>query len=334
MQLPTLPEALDGMAKRADFSSDDMLAHAARAIIAKHTRKLYNHLPGVLNGDDPHDVHQARVSTRRLRACFEATAVAFEEKPVRTLRRSLRLLARALGEVRDRDVLLMRLRADAEQYAPEERTPLLDVISQVEAERTAAHKALLVELGRKRTTRLLYALNDFLLSPLETVQAETELPLLVRHYAGSALMRRYEEVRQFETLMPNATSEQLHQLRIACKHLRYTLELFEPALPDTVQAVTKLVTEMQEHLGDLHDADVALIYLGIDPTALEQQHQDAVPQASSDGAAPELAHDALAAYIAQRREQRAQLIEGVTPLWDRLTDLTNRRMLTGAIAML
>jgi CHAD domain-containing protein len=329
-----MPEALDVLAKDAAFSSDDLLADAARRIMAKHTRKLYNHLPGVLSGNDPHDIHQARVATRRLRACLEATSPAFKAKPVTALRQQLRGLARALGEVRDRDVLAMRLRTDADRYPAEERTPLLDVVRQVDAERSVAHKALLRELSRKRTTRLLQQLNDFLLCPLEKVQSRSALPLLVRHYAGSAMLRRYEEVRHFEALIGNATSEQLHDLRIACKHLRYTLELFEPALPDAAQAVTKLVTDMQEHLGDLHDADVALVYLGVDPAALEQEHEIAVAQTSSDGAAPEPAHDALHAYIMRRRKQRAQLIEGVTPLWDELVDLTIRRELASAIAML
>jgi CHAD domain-containing protein len=331
-----MPEALEAQAKKAEFGGDDLLAEAARRIMTKHVRKLYNHLPGAASGDDPHDVHQARVATRRLRACLEATAPAFQEDLVVNLRRRLRRLARALGEVRDRDVLLMRLQADAEQYPEEERLPLLNVIAQIVKEREKAHAALVAELGHKRTKKLLKQLDTFLLCPLETVQSQTELPLLVRHYAGSALLRRYEEVRQFETLMPGATSEQLHDLRIACKHLRYTLELFEPALPDTVQAVTKLVTEMQEHLGELHDADVALIYMGVDPH--EGEEAGTSPVSSNgygpDGATPDEPQDTLHAYIAQRRRQRAELIAGVDPLWNRLTNLTNRRKLSGAIAML
>ncbi len=54
------------------------------------------------------------------------------------------------------------------------------------------HAELGAELGRKRTQRLLQALTDFLTCPLKDVQAEDDvLPLLVRHYAGSALWREY-----------------------------------------------------------------------------------------------------------------------------------------------
>ena len=344
VQLPHLPPELDEANKNASFAGDDLLAEAARRIMAKHTRKLHQHLPGVLSGDDPHDIHQARVATRRLRACMEATAPAFRARPVEELRAGLRRLARALGEVRDRDVLSMRLERDAEQYPESERLPLLEIIARIAGERAAAHRALLGELGRKRTGRLLNALNEFLVAPLPKVQAREGLPLLVRHYAGSALLRRYEEVRQFELLIDGATSEQLHDLRISCKHLRYTLELFEPALPDTVGAVTKVVTDMQEHLGDLHDADVALAYLGVDVAEPAPDDDEMVlPPASQNGATPHAEHDAdvaaepldvLQAYIRQRREQRVQLIDGVPALWNRLTNLTNRRKLAGAIATL
>jgi len=347
--LPAMPEALESAAKNATFTSDDLLAEAARRVMAKHARKMYQHLPGVLSGDDPHDIHQARVATRRLRACMEATAPAFRAQQIDELRRSLRRLARALGEVRDRDVLSMRLERDAEQYPPSECLPLLEIIARIGKERATAHQALLQELGRKRTKRMLNALNDFLLRPLDKVQAQTEFPLLVRHYAGSAMLRRYEEVRQWETSLPGATSEQLHELRIACKHLRYTLELFEPALPDTVEAVTKVVTEMQEHLGDLHDADVALAYLGIDVgEPMPDEDEMVLPHVSSNGAAPHNgvsenevdehvvaeSTDVLELYIRQRREQRVQLIESVMPLWNRLTNLTNRRKLVDGIATL
>jgi CHAD domain-containing protein len=343
-----MPEAL-AQAKDASFSSDDLLADAARRVMAKHTRKLYQHLPGVLSGDDPHDIHQARVATRRLRACMEATLPAFREQQIQELRRSLRRLARALGEVRDRDVLGMRFERDAQQYPESDRLPLLEIMSRIAKERAAAHQALLQELGRKRTTRMLNELNNFLLRPLEKVQAQGELPLLVRHYAGSAMLRRYEEVRQWETLLPGATSEQLHELRIACKHLRYTLELFEPALPETVGAVTGVVTEMQEHLGNLHDADVALAYLGVDLVEPVQDVDEMImPDASSNGVAPHAESpdealgenvvdepvDVLEMYIRQRREQRTQLIDGVLPLWNRLTNLTNRHKLAGGIATL
>ncbi len=116
-QTPNLPEGIAALAEQGHFGSTERLSVAGRVVMARHTKKLYAHLPGVLRGDDPHDIHQMRVATRRLRASLQATAAAYQPESVQALARRLRKLARSLGEVRDRDVLLLRLRGDAEALA-------------------------------------------------------------------------------------------------------------------------------------------------------------------------------------------------------------------------
>ncbi len=53
----------------------------------------------------------------------------------------------------------------------------------------------------------------------------------------------------------------LHNLRIAAKRLRYTLEIFEDVLPSTGQAITKELAQIQDELGALHDSDVMIALL-------------------------------------------------------------------------
>lgn len=314
-------EQIDTLAEQPAFGGDTHLALAARMIMARHTRKLFAHLPGAIGGDDPHDIHQMRVSTRRLRACMEATAPAFRGEAVSRLRRRLRRLARVLGEVRDHDVLLMRLRADLERIGEMHGAYLNEQIARLEHERATAHAALIDELDRKRTGRLLEELIAFLTCPIEEVEASNDgLPLLVHHLAGSAIWRRYEAVRRFESAMPDASATQLHALRITCKNLRYTLELFEPALPDDAGKLIKQVTAMQEHLGTLHDIDVA--------TSRFSSH----PDNRSNGDVPGDAD--MHAYVAARDAERIELVSGVLPLWERINGDQFRRSLAKAIAAL
>ncbi len=53
----------------------------------------------------------------------------------------------------------------------------------------------------------------------------------------------------------------LHNLRIAAKRLRYTLEIFEDALPSTCQAIANELAGLQDELGALHDSDVMIALL-------------------------------------------------------------------------
>lgn len=357
----TLPAQIEQLAGAPAFSGAESLALAGRQVIAKHLLKLYAHLPGVLSGDDPHDIHQMRVATRRLRASLASTAPAYRAELVRTLYQRLRKLARALGEVRDRDVLLIRLRHAASTETEAQQAGLGQVIERLQTERDVAHAALLDQLSRKRTRRLLHDLQAFLTVPLSEVQADDNgLPLLVHHHAGSAIWQHYEAVRRFETAMPYASSERLHDLRIACKHLRYTLELFEPALGQDARGLIKQVTAMQEHLGDLHDADVALAYFGDEPTTtimppaeVAQEEDGTLPAAEAiaahNGASADSGSTAqiytmpeeqqasaggIGAHLESRRAERQALLAGVAPLWQQLSGDITRRKLAKLLAAL
>lgn len=54
---------------------------------------------------------------------------------------------------------------------------------------------------------------------------------------------------------------ELHNLRIAAKRLRYTLEIFENALPSLCQAIAHELARIQDELGALHDSDVMIALL-------------------------------------------------------------------------
>lgn len=57
--------------------------------------------------------------------------------------------------------------------------------------------------------------------------------------------------------IPYAVRE-LHNMRIAGKRLRYTLEVFEDALPRACEAIRQELEQLQEELGQLHDSDVRI----------------------------------------------------------------------------
>lgn len=82
-------------------------------------------------------------------------------------------------------------------------------------------------------------------------------------HAAVAVATRLDEMLDYERYMadPNAVYE-LHQMRIAAKRLRYTMDIYQPAFIDFSRygkAFASYVEEiklLQEHLGEIHDADV------------------------------------------------------------------------------
>src|SRR4029450_10315343 len=82
------------------------------------------HDAGVRRGEDPEEVHQARVATRRIRSALRSFRDVLEPTWARPLRDRLRSLADDLGAVRDREVQRDRMRArGAKLPAPDQRAP-------------------------------------------------------------------------------------------------------------------------------------------------------------------------------------------------------------------
>ncbi len=282
--LPLEPETRSklerGLELRARAPSGAMhsraeLAEAGRALLHKHYEKLREAEPGVREGD--HEaVHDMRVATRRLRAMLEVLGgTVYDPDETVQLRRGLRRLARALGAVRDVEVWLDAVHAYAGHLADDERAGLDSLTCELHGRRDQGREALLTELDGKRTAKLFDRLERFVstagagVRPTATAPGGT--PLRVRDVAGSVLWARLEEVQAFEPAIPEASIELLHELRIAGKHLRYTLDLFGDALGGDGKALRSELVEVQDQLGALHDADVALPLVG---QLLEQEPEN------------------------------------------------------------
>src|SRR6266700_202080 len=93
---------------------------------------------------------------------------------------------------------------------------------------------------------------------------------------------------------------ELHDMRIAAKRLRYTLEIFEDILPEAVASIIAEVTQMQEELGALHDNDVsiALLHLCLGGEDGGTVYEDALAKASQkELQGKSLVNPELVAYV-------------------------------------
>ena len=112
------------------------------ALIAERWQTVLAAIPVALAGTDIEGVHDVRVASRRLRAAMDIAAPAFPGKWYTPLHRIAKEITGALGEVRDRDVLLEALNEDR-STAPMAEHPGIDrLIDRVERERVAAREEM------------------------------------------------------------------------------------------------------------------------------------------------------------------------------------------------
>ncbi|MEO7720193.1 MAG: CHAD domain-containing protein [Capsulimonas sp.] len=71
---------------------------------------------------------------------------------------------------------------------------------------------------------------------------------------------RLEEVYRFARYVHDVERvDELHNMRIAAKRLRYTMEIFAPCFPDAeFTKIYNQVKSVQERIGDIHDCDVRI----------------------------------------------------------------------------
>jgi len=148
--------------------------------------------------------------------------------------------------------------------------------------------------------------------------AATE-PHRVRDTAGSQILAAYEAVRAYEPVLRWADVETLHELRIAGKWLRYTIEFVREALGGDQAVLIARVTALQDHLGALNDANVTA-------------HMARSFLVENAGSLSQLESAAIARYLVNREREVARLRRTVGRPWRAVAGLTFRRALGRTLA--
>jgi len=115
-------------------------------------------------------------------------------------------------------------------------------------------------------------------------------------------------VRAFDSVIENASLEQLHALRIEFKKLRYTVEFFREVLGEQSQQVISDLKTIQDHLGDLNDAQVAIKILRDFLSEWDNQ-QSTVPIRQR------LSPEPVLAYLSYRYAERQRLMLTFRDTW-------------------
>jgi len=241
----------------AELTPDATTGEYAYAILRCYFAGFLRHEPGTRLGEDPEELHDMRVATRRMRAAMSIFKPALPPRFF-TLRDELKWIAGALGTVRDLDVQmewLTSLRADTDWRDSTAVGPLVEDI--VEA-RTVARSELLEAMASERFTDLIDSMMTSLRQGDEGV-GDAATP--IRKHTVEVLRKRNRKFRKpASKLKRGSPAEEYHAVRIAAKRLRYSLDSFLPALPRR-QRATRMVDAMkqvQELLGQHQDCAVAI----------------------------------------------------------------------------
>lgn len=226
----------------------------------KQAGRLVKLLPGIRKAEDIECVHRARVACRRLRAAMELFVDWPSPKQQSRWEKQIRRAGRSLGAARDLDVQLLFL---CERWAEMSRWPLrvglAHLVVRWEAQREAQQKKVVRAVDRLEESGVLPEIQQTVRRWLGKDQcSEAELgPKVLWKEAVVHLQGYAEALGNFSPYLeePEAQSQH-HAMRIAGKHLRYTLEMLAPVLGPESQSMIEALQTFQTLLGEVHDCDV------------------------------------------------------------------------------
>jgi len=319
---PPSPEPRLVVGKTPGVTADDHLAEAGRKVMRFHLARMFAREEGVRSGHDLEDVHAMRVATRRQRAAWRVFGSAFRTGRTKRYRTGLREVASRLGAVRDLDVLLEATDHYRADLPVGEQRALEPLLNDWRSHRDDARVLLVRELDSDGYRRWVDDYYDFVRTegaaglPVGPTQ-----PHRIRDTTASRIWTAYEQVRGYETALRWADVETLHELRIAGKWLRYSLEFVREALGDDSAPLIAKVTALQDHLGLMNDADVAA---SMARTFLVEHAGDL---SALEGAA-------IGRYLVSREREVARLRRSVGPAWRGVGGISFRRALGRVVSAL
>jgi CHAD domain-containing protein len=303
--------------------AEDSMPEAARKVLQLHFSRMQRREAGTRSGVDTEELHDMRVATRRMRAAWRVFDGAFKAGKTKKIRRHLETIADRLGAVRDLDVLMQGLEAYRLGLDGDQQPGLDPLLSLWRKQRASARNQLIGELDSDRYASFIAEMAAFLDAGAHAAAAVATptAPHRVRDRAASEIWASYEAVRAYELVFPWADLETLHDLRIATKWLRYALEFFGETLGPDAPRLLERVSALQDHLGCLHDADVA--------TKLSRD-----VLVARAGELSELEAAVIGAYLRSREREVARLRRSLGPIWRAVSGAPFRRALGRATAAL
>jgi CHAD domain-containing protein len=223
------------------------LAHSGD-LLQTAARRVEGH-----DADGVEAVHELRVSIRRVRADLRIFANVFEAVWLEATVAELRDLARLVGGVRDLDVIFEQLETLAGGLAESDRAAAARMLTRLRSECGAARRATLDALRDPARVRAIAELGSIAarrpLAPDADNVTMDDLVAATRHQ----WRRLRKSVRAAEA---EPSAENLHNVRVRAKVLRYSLETLEPVLHRSARRQGKALVALQSHLGELQDVVV------------------------------------------------------------------------------
>ena len=248
------PDVTPAKAGEAEVKSGQSCGAAFAAILRSAGKQIIHNRTVVLETDVPEGAHQLRVGLTRLRSAHRALKPLLDTPALHQLEDDARAIARAVGELRDADVLIEDIVAPVAGAVSDQHG--FDTLHRaLQAHRQVKQDSARRCLGGEQWSRLLLGLA------LWPAMLETDTSLqqqFIEDYAKKALQKRWKKVAKCGRAIDKLDPEEKHKMRRSLKKLRYLTEFFAPLFRSKdVKPFVKQLKTLQDVFGYVNDVRMA-----------------------------------------------------------------------------
>ena len=211
--------------------------------------------PGIRGNVDSEFLHDFRVAVRRTRSLLGQIRDVFPAEIVEHFAGEFSWIGRLTGSPRDTDVLALALREQRQEFDADDMNALIAFLAGAQQHE---YERLVSALDSARYQQLLTDWRCFLDSPIPSApQAAHAHNPLVATVSRRAWRLSKRIARRAKAVDRHSTAEQIHEIRIDAKKLRYLVDAAPAAYqPDDLKPILGALKKLQRALGDFNDAHV------------------------------------------------------------------------------
>ncbi len=242
---------------RIVMTPDEKAFKAANDIIRAQLVAARRQEDGITADLDSEFLHEYRVALRRVRSVISLFKGVYDDKQTADLKARFGAIMARTGRLRDLDVYLIERERYLALVPARFRPGIGKLFDMFAAQRDVEHAKLTAYLDGKAYEKEVAKLEKL----FDKTRHLSKGPEAGRHaldFAKALIWKRYRKVCMIARAIDDTTpDEQVHELRIECKKLRYLMEFFAPLFGDNeVKSLIKALKKLQDNLGNFNDYSV------------------------------------------------------------------------------
>jgi CHAD domain-containing protein len=240
------------------FDADASILAYGAGVLMTQVDALVGEMDGVRQAQDIEYIHRMRVASRRLRNALVLFGPNLPKKKLAGWQKPILKITKSLGAARDLDVQIDLVEKVFQSLAsPFYKPGIQRIILRLKQRRIGLQAKVIESVQALQSTPTLAGMRKKLTPYLEENDQNPSFSPGLYHLAFSSILSRLDAFLGYEQFIekPECITE-LHAMRIAAKHLRYTLEVFAPIYGEALMDILLTMRKIQEGLGEIHDSDV------------------------------------------------------------------------------